>query len=130
MFIGDHNLDSLTWQAFERAVCRLLLHEGFTGLRVVGQTRDKGADIIAFRAPKRSFQVKHWKNRVGPEVIDRTLEALRYYRADVPVIVSLNGFTDDAREQQRVLLSERIPVQFWDRSYSGKGLRSSPTRLR
>lgn len=117
MFIGKDNIDSLTWQAFERVVCRLLLHEGFEGLRVVGQTSDGGADVLAHRGSKRWLvQVKHWKARVGPDVIDRTLEAMRLYRAQVPVVVALNGFQDVVREQQRALMSGGIPLQLWDRS--------------
>lgn len=117
MFISKDNIDSLTWQAFERVVCRLLLHEGFEGLRIVGQTSDGGADVLAHRASKRwLFQVKHWKARVGPDVIDRTLEAMRAYRAQVPVVVALNGFQDAVREQQRALMSTGIPVQLWDRT--------------
>ena len=117
MFITKDNIDTLTWQAFERGVCRLLLHEGFEGLRIVGQTSDGGADVLAHKASKRwLFQVKHWKARVGPDVIDRTLEAMRSYRAQVPVVVALNGFQDAVREQQRALLSSGIPVQLWDRT--------------
>jgi len=116
MFINRGNIDRLTWQAFERAVSRLLIHEGYDGLRVVGQTSDGGADVIAHRGSKRwLFQVKHWKARVGPDVIDRTLQAVSLYRAQIPVVVALNGFQDDVREQQRALLSSGIPLQLWDR---------------
>jgi superfamily II DNA or RNA helicase len=117
LFISKDNIDSLTWQGFERAVCRLLLHEGYEGLRIVGQTSDGGADVLAHRASKRwLFQVKHWKARVGPDVIDRTLGAMRVYRAQVPVVVALNGFQDAVREQQRALMSGGIPLQLWDRT--------------
>ncbi len=117
MFLTKDTIDALTWQAFERAVCRLLLHEGFEGLRVVGQTSDGGADVLAHKESKRwLFQVKHWKARVGPDVIDRTLEAMRSYRARVPAVVALNGFQDAVREQQRALLSGGIPLQLWDRT--------------
>jgi superfamily II DNA or RNA helicase len=117
LFISRDNIDSLTWQAFERAVCRLLLHEGFEGLRIVGQTSDGGADVLAHRLSKRwLFQVKHWKARVGPDVIDRTLQATRVYRAQVPVVVALNGFQDVVREQQRALMGGAVPLQLWDRT--------------
>lgn len=89
---------------------------GYSGVRLVGQTNDKGADILAGFGGKRwLFQVKHWRNRVGVQVIDRTLDAMITYRAQVPVIVALNGFDDEAREQQRVLMSRGIPLQLWDR---------------
>lgn len=115
MFINEINLKRGTWQAFERAVGRLLMYEGFGDIRLVGQTGDGGADLLAHRAGKRwLFQVKHWRKRVGVEVIDKTLEAMRVYRAQVPVIVALNGFDDTAREHQRVLLSRGVPLQLWD----------------
>ncbi|MEZ9525859.1 DEAD/DEAH box helicase family protein [Enterovibrio norvegicus] len=106
-----------SWQAFERLVCRYLAHKGFSGVRLVGQTRDKGADVIAHKGGKRwLIQVKHWKAKIGVEVVDTTLESLRYYRADVPVIVALNGFQDKALRQQQVLLAQGVPLQLWSAS--------------
>ena len=106
-----------SWQAFERIISRLLLYEGYTGIRLVGQTGDRGADILAYRGGKRwLFQVKHWKNRVGVDVIDQTLKAMTIYRAHVPVIVSLSGFDEPARQHQQVLMSRGIPLQLWDSS--------------
>lgn len=116
MFLSVESLQDITWQAFERAVLRLLLLEQFDGARLVGQSGDRGADIVAHKAGKRwLFQVKRWKARCGVDVVDRTLDALRTYGADVPVIVSLSGFDDAARAQQRRLLQERVPLQLWDR---------------
>ena len=93
-----------------------MLHEGYVGVRFVGQSRDGGADIIGHRNSKRwLFQVKRWGVKVGASVVDRTLEALRTYRADIPVIVSLNGFASDVRDYQQLLLSRNIPLQLWDR---------------
>lgn len=103
-----------SWQAFERLVSRYLLHAGFTGIRLVGQTGDKGADIIAHKAGKRWLvQVKRWKNPVGIDVVDETVRALRYYHANVPVIVSLNGFQEAALNQQQKLMAQQIPLQLW-----------------
>lgn len=114
-FINDSNLRSGTWQAFERVVSRLLAHEGFEGIRLVGQSGDRGADVLAHRAGKRwLFQMKHWKNKVGVEVADQTLEAMRIYRAQVPVIVALSGFDEKLKEHQRALLSRGVPLQLWD----------------
>lgn len=114
-FISEIILKSGTWQAFERVVSRLLAHEGFEGIRLVGQSGDRGADVLAHRAGKRwLFQMKHWKNRVGVDVADQTLEAMRIYRAQVPVIVALNGFDERLKEHQRTLMSRGIPLQLWD----------------
>ncbi|MFD1775423.1 DEAD/DEAH box helicase family protein [Paenibacillus rhizophilus] len=115
MFITAEALRSGSWQAFERVVSRLLAHEGYQGIRLVGQSGDRGADVLAHRAGKRwLFQMKHWRNRVGMEVVDQTLESLRIYRAQVPVIVALNGFEAKVKEQQQVLMSRGIPLQLWD----------------
>ncbi|MEP2944658.1 MAG: DEAD/DEAH box helicase family protein [Lentilitoribacter sp.] len=116
MFFNDNSI-RVSWQAFERLVCRYLIYEGFSGVRLVGQTNDQGTDVIAHKASKRwLIQVKHHKNNIGPEVIDRTLESLRYYRGDVPVIVALNGFTGPAIIQQQALIAQRVPLQLWPAS--------------
>ncbi|WP_372814292.1 DEAD/DEAH box helicase family protein [Paenibacillus sp.] len=115
MFISAENLRLGSWQAFERIVSRLLAHEGYESIRLVGQSGDRGADVLAHRAGKRwLFQMKHWRNKVGMEVVDQTLEALRIYRAQVPVIVALNGFESKVKEQQQILMSRGIPLQLWD----------------
>lgn len=117
MFISHESLKQGTWQAFERAVCRLLLHEGFVGIRLVGQTADRGADVLAHKFNKRwLFQIKHWKTKIGLNVIDRTLDSLRTYHATIPVVVALNGFEDAVREYQAVLIARGIAMQLWDGS--------------
>src|SRR5262249_20042660 len=106
-----------SWQALERLVVRLLLAEGFEGARLVGQTGDRGADVIAHASGKRwLFQVKHWKARVGIATVDKTVEALHTYRADIPVIVALNGFDETARNHRATLHREGFPLQLWDRT--------------
>jgi superfamily II DNA or RNA helicase len=116
VFISPEVLADSTWRAYERLVCRLAGHLGFSGIRAVGQTNDGGADLIAHRGGKRwLFQIKRLGTKVGPDVVDRTLQAVRTYRADVPVVVSAKGFTDAAREQQLTLQRERIPLQLWDK---------------
>jgi superfamily II DNA or RNA helicase len=116
MFITDKILERCSWQHFERVVCRLLTHEGYDGIRLVGQTADKGADIIAHRFGKRwLFQVKHWRAKVGLAVLDQTVEAMRHYRADIPVIVALTGFEENCYAHQQVLMSRKIPLQLWDK---------------
>lgn len=125
MFIAEKNILSGTWQAFERSICRLLICDGFTGVRIVGQSGDKGADIIASKHGKRwLFQAKHWKKKVGVAVVDETLRALPEYSAQIPVIVSLNGFDDESKKYQATLLSGGIPLQLWDSTgLSGKASR-------
>lgn len=80
-----------SWQSFERNLSRLLIYEGFSNVRLVGQTGDHGADVTAFKVNKRwLFQAKHWKKPIGISVVDETMKAIREYEADIPVIVSVN----------------------------------------
>lgn len=116
MFINDESLAAPTWQRFERSLYRLLLQEGYAGVRLVGRSSDGGADIIARIAGKRwLFQVKNWNRPVGSQTVTETISALRHYGAEVPVIVSLNGFDSTVQAHRPVLLSEGIPLQLWDR---------------
>lgn len=114
MFIDNQHLQQYSWQAFERVICRLAIAEGFSGARVVGQSNDHGADIIASKNGVRwLFQAKHWGKPVGVDVIDDTLRAAQIYKARIPVIVSSNGFDGKALEHQRELMGNGIPLQLW-----------------
>jgi superfamily II DNA or RNA helicase len=106
--------EAMSWRSFERQVVRLMMLSGVSDARLVGQTSDKGADVIGHRAGRRWLvQVKHWRQNVGISVLDRTLDAMRTYRADVPIIVALRGFDAKARSHQETLQLEGIPMQLW-----------------
>lgn len=108
-------MSEMTWQAFERNICRLLMYEGFENVRLVGQTGDHGADVTATKFGKRwLFQAKHWKKPVGMSVVEETLSAAAEYRAAIPVIVSSMGFEAAVKEKQKSLLTRSIPLQLWD----------------
>lgn len=114
MFVDKESIKTNSWQSFERLICRLVMAEGFKGARVVGQSNDHGADIIATRNGIRwLFQAKHWKKTVGIEVIDETLKAAQLYKAKVPVIVASNGFDAKAIEHQKNLMQSGINIQLW-----------------
>ncbi|MFD4675233.1 DEAD/DEAH box helicase family protein [Lentzea sp. NPDC058450] len=105
------------WRAFERTVERLLIAKGYEGVQRVGASGDGGADVIGTLNNRRwLFQVKRWKTAIGPAVVDETIEACRRYQADIPVVVSLNGFEASVRGQQNALAAKGIPLQLWDRS--------------
>lgn len=115
MFISEKDVLSGNWQSFERIICRLLVCEGFSGVRIVGQSGDRGADIVASKHTKRwLFQAKHWKNKIGVSVIDETLRALQEYNAHIPVIASSNDFDSEAKKYHQALLARGIPLQLWN----------------
>ena len=99
MFYTQKQINESSWQSFERNVCRLLSYEGYENVRLVGQSNDHGADVIANRAGKRwLFQVKHWKKPVGLNVVTEVQNGLLAYNAQVPVIVASNGFEAAVKE--------------------------------
>lgn len=108
-------MNNMTWQAFERNLCRLLTYEGYDNVRLVGQTGDHGADVTGNKAGKKwLFQAKHWKKPVGLDVAQETINAVYEYKADIPVIVSSNGFDAAVKSYQSTLLARKIPLQLWD----------------
>ena len=114
MFLDEENLPTLTWQGFERNLSRYLICNAFEGIRIVGKTGDRGADIIGHKYGKRwLFQAKNWKNKAGLAVLKETIEACKVYSASQPVIVSANGFEDGVREQQISYLNNKVNLQLW-----------------
>ena len=116
MFESQYQImNNMTWQAFERNLCRLLTYEGDDNVRLVGQTGDHGADVTGNKAGKKwLFQAKHWKKPVGLDVAQETINAVYEYKADIPVIVSSNGFDAAVKSYQSTLLARKIPLQLWD----------------
>ncbi len=131
MFLSDSYLRSCGWQAFERAVLRLLPQLGFEGVRLVGQSGDEGADVIGHSHGKRwLFQVKYWRRRVGEDTVEETVRAAATYRADIPVIISLVGYDEDAMRRQRELQRRAIPMQLWDANLLQRRLAALPNKHR
>lgn len=113
-FLEDQVVRTTGWQAFERAIARLLRARGYENVALVGQTGDGGADVLGtFKGRRWLLQAKRHTNPVGPEVLTRTVEAARTYEADVPVVVSLEGFTMSAIQQRDYLARQGINVQLW-----------------
>ncbi|MFD5511380.1 DEAD/DEAH box helicase family protein [Streptomyces sp. NPDC127051] len=114
--VTDLNLAGTGWQSFERTVQRLVLARGYSGVQLAGASGDGGADVIGNLNGRRwLFQMKRWRSPVGPEVIAQTVDACRRYDAQIPVVVSLNGFESSVWAQQEQLAAQGIPLQLWDR---------------
>ncbi|MCK9588638.1 MAG: DEAD/DEAH box helicase family protein [Terrimicrobiaceae bacterium] len=94
---------------------RLLVHKGLKGVRIVGGTGDKGADIIAigFNNKRWLVQAKFWAKPVSEQELQETIEAGRHYSADFLVIAAPNGIDGRARQLQQRLIKEH-PITVWD----------------
>ena len=83
-FIDRRRLLRGPWQAFERDVGRLMLHNGFVDVRIVGGSGDGGADVLGVKGDELwVFQCKH-TTASGPshDAIAEVVEAGRAYGAD------------------------------------------------
>ena len=117
LFINEVILSEISWQGFERLLNRLLILLNYSSVRLVGQSADGGADLIAHKQGKRwLFQAKKWESKVGLSTVDKTLSALVKYHADVPVIVASSGFDSKVIPQRLKLQRQGIPLQLWDQS--------------
>ncbi|MBG6217016.1 superfamily II DNA or RNA helicase [Arthrobacter sp. CAN_A6] len=70
--------------------------------------------IATLRGRRWLFQVKRWRVPVGAEVITETVAACHRYEADVPVVVSLNGFDAKSKAQRANLMASGVELQLWD----------------
>ena len=126
MFVDASSLSDAS-SAAERIVHRLLLCEGFQGARLVGQSSDGGADLIAHKAERRwLFQVKKWQSPAGEGVIDRNLQALQTYRAQVPADSPVGGFDSKCSASDKSTCSiraSRFSFGIARRSCSGESAR-------
>ena len=115
MFITQKVLAGIEWQAFERLIARLLIHQGYKGVRVVGGSGDEGADIVAESPTQRRWlvQAKFWRKPVSQQELRKTLEAAKKYRAACSVVVGLNGFDHQAREFQKEAMHQSHHLTLW-----------------
>lgn len=115
MFLSEEIISNCGWQSFERLIARLLIHKGFTGVRVVGGSGDRGADILALATNGKRWliQAKYWDKPVPEVEVQRTIEAAREYRAHISVLVAKRGVDTKAREFQRRMLSEGKSITIW-----------------
>lgn len=120
-FIGVERLTFGPWQAFERALQRLLIHAGFRDVMLVGGSGDNGGDVVANRGKQTwVIQAKFRRNGVliGPDAVDEVARAAGYYDAHVAVVATNTGFRQDALDHVKKLQVD-LGVRFlvWDYDY-------------
>lgn len=101
-FLSTERLSRGGWQAFERAIARLLAHSGWEINELVGGAGDQGADIIAgYRAEggellEYIYQAKFSENNkpLSEDIIGDLKRAMEYYGIDRGVAVSNRVLSD------------------------------------
>lgn len=93
-FLGNIRLYNGPWQAFERAIGRLLIHRGWEHVAIVGGSGDNGADVIASSGKNEMvYQVKYRSSggAVGKEIVEDIKRAMEFYRINNGCMVT-NGY--------------------------------------
>jgi len=116
-FISQKLLSVGPWQALERAVARLMKHGKFTDVRLVGQSGDKGADILAnFHGKRYVVQVKFRSSgSIDLKAVDEVMNARNIYRADTPIIATNRVFNEDVSKMKDKLSSSGVYLQLWNK---------------
>lgn len=88
VFLDERRLLSGPWQAFERDVARALIAAGFSDVRIIGGSGDRGGDILAVKDGKVwVVQCKHTTLSAPPkEAVAEVVAAGRFYEADRMVV--------------------------------------------
>jgi superfamily II DNA or RNA helicase len=110
-FLSTERLSKGPWQAFERAVARLLAHSGWEINELVGGSGDQGADIIAgYRAADGQllefiYQAKYSENNrpISVDIIGDLKRAMEYYSIDRGVAVSNRVLADTQNQKLQTL---------------------------
>jgi len=111
------------WRALELAVSRLLLHCGWKNIQYVGESGDKGADVLAVRAnPSKGtddsylIQVKavNSNSYVGKSAVDQAVKGQAYYKAKVVVVATNGDFTKSAYDRRDDLNRQGYDVRLWN----------------
>lgn len=93
-FLGRERLFYGPWKAFERALARYLVHNGWRHVALIGGSGDNGGDVIASNGKTEViYQVKFRSSggAVGKEIVDDIKRAMEYYDIDYGCVVT-NGY--------------------------------------
>src|SRR6185437_4860412 len=101
-FLNESRLLLGPWQAFERAVARLLLANGFEDVCVVGGVGDHGGDVLGVSNNKLwVLQCKYTSLSPPPhDALTEIIEAARFYRADKMMIACSRPISDGFAEEK------------------------------
>src|SRR3990172_780001 len=111
------------WRGLELAVMRLLGHCGWSNIQDVGETGDKGADILAVRENPQNaacetflIQVKAATGSVyiGSSAIEQAIQGQAHYGAKIAVVATNGDFTKSAVVRQHKLKSQGFDLRLWN----------------
>lgn len=118
-FLSTERLSRGTWQAFERAIARLLAHSGWEMNEIVGGSGDHGADIIAtFKDEEGNFTEFIYQAKfsgvnkpLSVDIIGDLKRAMEYYGIKNGVAVSNRVLGDTQTLKLKTLLDTGYNIQ-------------------
>ncbi|MDF7806191.1 DEAD/DEAH box helicase family protein [Pontiellaceae bacterium B12219] len=116
-FLTDPIMQGGDWRALELAVSRLLQHCGWRDIQYVGETGDKGADVLAVRGTDSYLvQVKAVSSSsyVGKSAIDQAIVGQSHYKARIVVVATNGDFTRSAYTRRDELKAQGYDVRLWN----------------
>lgn len=122
-FLTDSIMSGSDWRALELAVGRMLQHCGWTDVQIIGESGDRGADILAARTNADTkvrdgylIQVKAVTGAkyVGISAVDQALQGQAHYKAQVAVVATNGDFTRSACNRRDELNKEGFNVRLWN----------------
>ena len=127
-FLDERRLLYGPWKAFERDVARLLIVNGFSDVRVVGGSGDRGADVLAVKNAKLwVWQCKHTTSSTPPKAaVSEVVEAARYYEADRMVVSTSRPPGRGLLEEKARFERQGLKIELAPPRVLLKRMRSSP----
>jgi superfamily II DNA or RNA helicase len=129
-FLGVERLSLGPWQAFERALQRLLVHAGLNDVRLVGGSGDEGGDIVGdLHGSTWVVQAKHRSTGqiVGTEPIDEVTVAVDRYGATVAAVATNTGYSAAAVTLARKRAADMgVKLYLWNGDFLLEWVRKLP----
>lgn len=116
--------EGYNWRGLERVIARLMGHNGWKDINVIGGSGDKGADVIATR--KENGHINSWvvqtkattgANYIGLQAINEAISALSFYNTKVAAVATNGEFTKSARKRQSLLKANGYTVKLWNGAF-------------
>ncbi len=114
------------WRGLELAVGRLMAHCGWNNVQDIGQTGDRGADILAVRHHPNESRTKTYLvqvkavssgNYVKKDAIQQAIKAQDHYRSDVIIVATNGDFLKSAITRAEELRKQGIDIKLWNGSF-------------
>ena len=134
-FFTESIVNGDDWRGLELAVIRLLIHAGWASVQDVGESGDKGADVLSVRYNSNIgkmesylFQVKavSGTSYIGVSAINQALQGQAFYKSDIAIVVTNGEFTDSAYKRRDNLRLEGFDVRLWNGNFLNNFLKKLP----